>query len=72
LAVWAGRGGRARLNLGASPGLGAVAAFKQSLGARGITYPVRWFGPVRASWTGRLVAAAQGFRRRGRHRGDRA
>jgi hypothetical protein len=33
--------GRRRLNLGASVGLPFVAAFKQSLGAEGFTYPVR-------------------------------
>lgn len=68
---WAAAAGRERLNLGASPGLDAVAAFKRSLGARGITYPVRWLRPGRGAWGARLVVRLQDRLRRGRHRGER-
>ncbi len=42
--------GRARLNLGASLGLPFVAAFKRSLGAEGLTYPVRVLDASAAGW----------------------
>jgi len=69
IAEWAAAAGRERVNLGASPGLGAVAAFKRSLGARTLGYPVRWLHPAPAGWAARIVTAAQSLVRRGRHRG---
>jgi hypothetical protein len=66
IAAWAAAAGRERLNLGASPGLDPVAAFKRSLGATPTVYPVRWFDASSASPAGRLLAAAQGWRRRER------
>lgn len=72
IAEWAARSGRARLNLGASPGLPAVAAFKESFGTRAVGHPVRWLAPRHASGPGRWLAAAQRVARRGRHRGDAA
>jgi hypothetical protein len=69
IAEWAAAAGRERLNLGASPGLGAVAAFKRSLGARAVAYPVRWMRFEPTAWPGRWLAAAQDRIRRGRHRG---
>jgi hypothetical protein len=69
---WAAAHGRARVNLGASAGRAPVAAFKASLGARMLRYPVRWLDARHASAPGRLVAAAQAFARRGRPRGEAA
>jgi hypothetical protein len=69
---WAAARGRARVNLGASAGLDAVADFKDSLGARPFAYPVRWLDAHAAPGAGRLVHAAQGWLRRGRHRGASA
>ncbi|HYM80148.1 MAG TPA: GNAT family N-acetyltransferase [Candidatus Limnocylindria bacterium] len=66
LAEWAAAAGRSRLNLGASPGLEGVAAFKRSLGARDYRYPVRWIARARRSRLVSAVAAIQGFLRRGR------
>lgn len=48
--------GRRRVNLGASIGLPFVAAFKQSLGAEGFTYPVRILDARAAAWFVRLLA----------------
>ena len=72
IAEWAASAGRERLNLGASPGLDPVAAFKRSLGATALAYPVRWLDASGASLAGRLIAAAQGWRRRGRALGTPA
>ena len=71
IAGWAAAAGRERVNLGASPGLGLVADFKRSLGAAPVAYPVRWFDASSASPTGRLIAAAPRWRRRGRETGTR-
>ena len=67
----AGRG-RARLNLGASRGIEPLERFKRSLGATAIRYPVRWLDASAAPPLGRLLAAAQRWRRRGRARGSAA
>lgn len=72
IAEWAAAAGRERVNLGASPGLGPVADFKRSLGATPVAYPVRWFDASSASPAGRLLAAAQRWRRRGREIGTPA
>jgi hypothetical protein len=56
---WAHAAGRARVNLGASAGLDAVSAFKDSLGARTERYPVRWLAATEASLPGRALAALQ-------------
>ena len=72
IAEWAARAGRARLNLGASPGLDPVASFKRSLGARVLPYPVCWLDARHASSLGRWVAGLQRLRRRGRARGSAA
>ena len=69
---WAAGAGRERVNLGASPGLDPVADFKRSLGATPIAYAVRWFDASGASPAGRLIAAAQRWRRRGREIGTPA
>lgn len=63
-AEWAAAHGRRRFNLGASTGLGAVAAFKQSLGGENFTYPVRVLDARHASWPGRTFMALQRLRRR--------
>jgi hypothetical protein len=72
IAEWASSAGRERLNLGASPGLDPVAAFKRSLGATSLAYPVRWLDASGASLAGRAVAAAQHWRRRARALGTPA
>jgi hypothetical protein len=72
IAEWAAAAGRERLNLGASPGLDPVAAFKRSLGAAPIAYPVRWLDASGAPLAGRVVAAVQRWRRRGRAVGSPA
>ena len=64
--------GRARVNLGASPLLGGVAAFKDSLGARICAYPVRWLDARHAPLAGRLAGWLQERARRGRPRGEPA
>lgn len=69
---WAAERGRARVNLGASTGLGAVSSFKRSLGAEDFRYPVRWFGAPHAPPHARLVAALQRRLRAGRARGSAA
>jgi hypothetical protein len=56
---WAHVAGRERVNLGASAGRGPVAAFKDALGARPETYPVRWLDDRAAAPAGRVVAALQ-------------
>lgn len=71
IVAWAADTGHARVNLGASGGLDAVAAFKRSLGARAVPTPVRWLDASAAGAAGRLVAAAQRWRRRGRNLGER-
>lgn len=53
---WAAGRGRRRVNLGASPGLQAVAAFKDSFGAAPFRYPVRWLGAEHAPWPARAIA----------------
>jgi len=60
---WAAAAGRRRLNLGASPGLEAVASFKSSLGGEPFRYPVRCLDARHATWPGRALAALR--RRRG-------
>lgn len=72
VAEWAAAAGRTRVNLGASTGLDAVAAFKRALGARGCRYPVRWLDASHAPRPARWVAALQSRVRRGRARGERA
>ena len=69
LAEWAAARGAARLNLGASAGREGVVRFKRSLGAVGHPYPVRWLDDRHAPPLGRLVAALQRARRRGRDLG---
>lgn len=69
---WAAAAGRARVNLGASTGLGQVAAFKQSLGADEVRYPVLWLDARHAPAHARAVAWAQARLRRGRPRGEPA
>lgn len=69
---WAAAAGRARVNLGASTGLGAVSSFKQSLGAADVRYPVRWFDARHAPPAARAAAALQAWLRRGRPRGEAA
>ena len=72
IAGWAAAAGRARVNLGASTGLGPVAAFKQSLGAEEVRYPVRWLDARHAPAHARAVAWLQDRVRRGRPRGESA
>ena len=72
VAAWAAAAGRARLHLGASAGLGPIAAFKQALGATAVPVPVRWLDARQAPPVARAVAAAQRWVRRGRHRGRAA
>lgn len=69
---WAAAAGRARVNLGASTGLGAVSSFKQSLGAADVRYPVRWLDARHAPPAARAAAALQAWLRRGRPRGEAA
>ena len=59
IAEWAVARGRRRLNLGASPGLPQVAAFKGALGAEGFRYPAHWLDASAAPWFGRRLAALQ-------------
>ncbi len=70
VAEWAAARGRRRLDLGASTGLAPVAAFKRSLGAVSVGYPVRWLDASAAGWAGRGLARAQTLVRRGRARGE--
>jgi hypothetical protein len=69
-AEWAAAAGRERLNLGGSPGLPGLAAYKRSLGAASIRYPVRWLAPAASSPAARAVAELERRARRGRHRGE--
>jgi Acetyltransferase (GNAT) domain len=66
---WASAAGRERVNLGASAGRMPIAEFKHSLGARGLSYPVRWLDARHATPLGHVVAALQNHVRRGRDRG---
>ncbi len=68
---WAAARGRARVNLGGSAGLDALAAFKASLGSRVVRYPVRWLDAADAPLAGRLAARLQ-RRLRGRLAGEAA
>ncbi|HVP14038.1 MAG TPA: GNAT family N-acetyltransferase [Terriglobales bacterium] len=72
VAEWAHGAGRCRVNLGASGGSPAVAAFKDALGARMLRYPVRWLDASAASPAGRLLARIQDRVRAGRPRGEPA
>lgn len=69
---WAAAAGRARVNLGASTGLGQVASFKQALGAAEVRYPVLWLDARHAGPAARAVAWLQGRLRRARPRGEAA
>lgn len=69
---WAAAAGRARVNLGASTGLEPVAAFKRSLGADVVRYPVRWLDARFAPAPARAVAWLQARLRRHRPRGEAA
>jgi CelD/BcsL family acetyltransferase involved in cellulose biosynthesis len=69
---WAARAGRDRVNLGDSAGAGAVASFKDSLGARLTRYPVRWLGAPDAGPAGRALARLQRRLWAGRPRGEAA
>jgi hypothetical protein len=69
---WAAGAGRARVNLGGSAGLPALAAFKRALGARTELHPVRWLDARHATPAGRALAAVQAALRRGRARGAAA
>jgi CelD/BcsL family acetyltransferase involved in cellulose biosynthesis len=64
---WAAARGRARFNLGGSAGLSGVSAFKHSLGARDVEYPVRWLAP--RGVRGRIVAGLKRLGRPARRRG---
>ncbi|HEY6867835.1 MAG TPA: GNAT family N-acetyltransferase [Candidatus Eisenbacteria bacterium] len=66
---WAAAAGRVRVNLGANPGLDAVAAFKRSLGAEPLAWPIRWLDARAASLAGRALAGVQRWRGRARARG---
>ena len=70
VAEWAAAAGRSRFNLGASPGLAGVAAFKRSLGAETYRYRVRWLDASNARGLARVVARLQERVRRGRPRGE--
>jgi hypothetical protein len=61
---WSAANGRAGVNLGGSAGLDPLRAFKASLGARSVRYPVRWFDAADAPWTGRLASGLLRLRRR--------
>jgi CelD/BcsL family acetyltransferase involved in cellulose biosynthesis len=67
---WAARAGRDRVNLGGSAGAEPVAAFKDSLGAGEVRYPVRWLGAPDAGVVGRVVARLQRRLQAGRPRGE--
>jgi hypothetical protein len=67
---WAHARGRARVNLGASADREAILAFKGSLGAQPVHYPVRWLDARHAHRLGRAVAALQTRMRRGRPLGE--
>jgi hypothetical protein len=67
---WAAARGRARVNLGASAELDAVASFKDSLGAGAHRHPVRWLDAAHAGPRGRLAGLLQARLRRGRARGE--
>jgi hypothetical protein len=54
---WAAAAGRSRVNLGSSAGIDPLRAFKASLGARAVRYPVRWLAPASAPLALRLAAA---------------
>jgi GNAT acetyltransferase-like protein len=69
---WAAEAGRARVNLGGSAGLPALAAFKRALGATTMIHPVRWLDARHAAPAGRWLSAAQAALRRGRARGEAA
>src|SRR5262249_3985734 len=69
IAEWAYARGRRRFQLGASPGLEGVAAFKRALGGESYRYPVRWFDESTARGLARVVAALQRRVRGGRPRG---
>lgn len=71
-AEWAAAAGRMRLDLGGSPGLPSLAAYKRSLGAVSVRYPVRWLAPAEATPATRAIAALERWVRRGRHRGESA
>jgi CelD/BcsL family acetyltransferase involved in cellulose biosynthesis len=71
-AEWAAGRGRVRLNLGGSSGVPGLEAFKRSLGAREVRYPVRWLDASRAPWPARTLAGLQARLRRGRFRGESA
>lgn len=68
---WASARGRARVDLGASTGLVLVADFKRSLGAEGVRYPVRWFGPSSAAGPAALIGQLRTWLRRRRPLGER-
>jgi CelD/BcsL family acetyltransferase involved in cellulose biosynthesis len=70
IAEWAAARGRARFNLGASPGLPGVAAFKRSLGGESFRYPVRALDDSNARGLARMVAALQRRMRRNRPWGE--
>ena len=67
---WASERGRDRMNLGGSAGRLSLAAFKRSLGARRVRFPVRWLDSRSAPWPGRALARLQRRLRRGRFRGE--
>ena len=69
---WAAHAGRARVNLGGSAGLPALAAFKRALGAATVLHPVLWLDARHATPAGRIIAAAQAALRRRRARGRAA
>lgn len=69
-AEWAVAAGRRRLNLGSSPGLTGLAAFKRSLGAQSFGYPVRWLDARASPWGARALASLQDWARRRRYRGE--
>jgi len=69
---WAAHAGRARVNLGGSAGLPALAAFKRALGAATVLHPVLWLDARHATPAGRMIAAAQAALRRRRARGRAA
>lgn len=65
IAEWAAASGHSRFNLGASPGLPGVAAFKRSLGGAIYPYAARTIAPA-SGWARAIARLMARARRRGR------